>query len=619
MNVVRIIVTSLGTAAVLTAPLAVPAWGSPGSPWSPDPRPVPSSVQTVHVDLAPSTTSIAQLPRRVAESSVTVASGSGVLQSPEIDVDAFSLVGVTWAEDSGVSPDELRIEVRTNDGSGWSDWQTMPSLDGGPDANTEEGRRSVHTATDPLWVGEASAVQTRIRALETADPNAEEPASAELPRALELQLVDPGTSAKDAHIDSAPPAAVSAAGARPVIISRARWGADESKKNCSIGYSSTVRAVTVHHTAGGNSYSTPAQAQAQLRADYAYHTDVLGWCDLGYNFVVDKFGNIYEGRSGGVDKPVAGAHAGGFNTDTVGISALGDYSKVAVPSAMVSAIAKVAAWKLDTHNRNPQGRVTLTSAGGTSKYAAGQNVTLPVIFGHRDTGLTECPGTHLYANLSSIRSQAAYSFRSASFVRSLYADMMGRDADEGGLRLWTSALDDGDHGRRSLVRALATSDEYLLLSVDRAYRDVLQRSPDSGGLQSWFEDLRAGRVRVETLRPSLLQSQEFYLRAGGTDAGWVDLQYRSVLGRSASAPEREHWSAVKRREGALQVVNGISGSAEAGMRRVNEAYGYYLGRGASQPEQEYWLPVVSAFGDENLREELTVSHEYFLRSAARFP
>ena len=180
-------------------------------------------------------------------------------------------------------------------------------------------------------------------------------------------------------------------GPRPAIITRKGWGADESLREPDFVYTNTVKAAFVHHSATGNSY-TCAQAPSVLRGIYRYHVKSSGWRDIGYNFPVDKCGNIYEGRAGGVAKAVLGAHTLGFNTDSTGIAVLGTYSPRPPPAAAVTAIAKLTAWKLGVYGVEPRGKVTLTSGGG-SKYKKGTRVTFNAVSGHRDGFVTECPGS----------------------------------------------------------------------------------------------------------------------------------------------------------------------------------------------------------------------------------
>ncbi|HEX6921570.1 MAG TPA: FG-GAP-like repeat-containing protein, partial [Actinomycetes bacterium] len=185
-----------------------------------------------------------------------------------------------------------------------------------------------------------------------------------------------------------------------------QWGADERLRSSPPAYSSTIKGGFVHHTDGANGYAS-ADVPKIIRGIYAYHTKSNGWSDIGYNFLVDRFGRLWEGRYGGMDRPVIGAHTGGFNDDTFGISAIGNYDTAAAPSAMVTSIARLMAWKLSLHYRNPNGTMTLTSTGGgTSRYSAGTVVTKPAISGHRDMGYTACPGRYLYSYMSTIRSKA---------------------------------------------------------------------------------------------------------------------------------------------------------------------------------------------------------------------
>jgi hypothetical protein len=382
-------------------------------------------------------------------------------------------------------------------------------------------------------------------------------------------------------------------------------------------YAPTIKAAAVHHTAGSNNYSA-ADVPAILRGIYRYHAVTRNWGDIGYNALVDKYGRIWEGRAGGLGRPVVAAHAGGFNTGTFGVSMIGDYSKVRPTQPQIDAVAGFIGWKLSLHRVDPQGRVTLTS-GGTDKYAAGRQVSLPTIFGHGDTKTTECPGTYGYAVLGEIRGKADGRAANASFVRALYEDMMGRGADEGGLRNWTNGLTDAGFSRRRVSDGFANSIEYRRLIVTQAYQQVLGRTPDFGGLLHWMNALANGEVRLDTIRLTLMSSREFYLRGGSTDSGFVDNIYQAALGRGATAAEVTRWAAVRRSSGAPAVISGVWGSAEAAMRRVGEAYDYYLGRTAARAEREYWLPVVAGAGDEQLREEIVVSHEYALRSQSRFP
>lgn len=194
-------------------------------------------------------------------------------------------------------------------------------------------------------------------------------------------------------------------GPRPRIVTRRGWGADERLREGKFVYTKKVKAAFVHHTASGNGYRC-TQAPSLIRGIYRYHVKSMGWRDIGYNFLVDKCGNIYEGRAGGVAKPVLGAHTLGFNSNSMGIAVLGSYGSKKPPAAVTKAVARLAAWKLGLHGANPKGKTYLKSGGG-NLYPKGRKVRLNVISGHRDGFATQCPGWQLYRKLGSTRTTAA--------------------------------------------------------------------------------------------------------------------------------------------------------------------------------------------------------------------
>lgn len=194
---------------------------------------------------------------------------------------------------------------------------------------------------------------------------------------------------------------------RPPIVSRAAWTAGADHDQPPPRYDDEVVAVFIHHTDSPNDYDC-AEAPANIRSVYEGQTSGRNWDDIGYNFVVDRCGTIYEGRAGGADRPVTGAHTQGFNHRTAGIAALGTFTAgVPVPSAMERAIAELAAWKLGLSGTDPRSEVRLVSSNGASRYAAGTTAVLPALAGHSDGYMTSCPGAALQARLPAIRQRAA--------------------------------------------------------------------------------------------------------------------------------------------------------------------------------------------------------------------
>lgn len=369
-------------------------------------------------------------------------------------VRSFSLVGVIWDDPDAELRGRVQVRTRATGAGHWSGWQDIETHNhehaADPDT-AESGSGRVRGSTAPLWVGESDGVEVRVQA--EMDERATTPGESPLPRGMRIELVDPGAeplprggqtdagraaalnaetyAASAANADLAPLGATEIPalswqeterellagmpktaphvepyiGERPRIITRGGWGADESLREGDFVYTKKVKAAFVHHTASGNNYSC-SQAPSVIRSIYRYHVVSSGWRDIGYNFLVDKCGNIYEGRAGGVAKPVMGAHTLGFNNDSMGIAVLGSFGNTKPSTDAVTAIARLAAWKLGLSGADPRGKTYLKSGGG-NLYRKGKNVRLNVISGHRDGFATECPGQLLYGKLGSAREAAA--------------------------------------------------------------------------------------------------------------------------------------------------------------------------------------------------------------------
>ncbi|MGW0827615.1 peptidoglycan recognition protein family protein [Streptomyces sp. NPDC002845] len=194
---------------------------------------------------------------------------------------------------------------------------------------------------------------------------------------------------------------------RPPIVPRSGWLAEDGRSQPPARYDDRVVAVFVHHTDSPNGYDC-ADAPRIIRHLYAGQIGQRQWDDIGYNFLVDRCGTIYEGRAGGVDRPVTGAHTQGFNHRTAGIAALGTFTAgVEVPRAMTDAIAALTAWKLGLSGTDPRRSVRLVSSHDLSRYAAGTAAVLPALAGHNDGYMTSCPGEALAARLPEMREAAA--------------------------------------------------------------------------------------------------------------------------------------------------------------------------------------------------------------------
>lgn len=368
----RLLVRALVATMLAATAAAVPAVGSA----SPSPvAPSETSIRVAGIDRSAASSS-PSLPRGFSRAGSRLAALTG-----KQDAEPFRLVGVTW---SG-SRDDVAVFVRTRTADRWSSWTELEvDSDHAADPSTDEGRRQ-RGGTEPLLVDPSDGVQVRVDDLPGGSTGA--------PADTTVSLVDPGRSDADAQAGASRAGSASGAATTPDVLTRAQWGADESIRRGNPSYGD-VKAGFVHHTVNSNTYR-PEETAGMIRAIYAYHVKSRGWDDIGYNFIVDRFGRVWEGRHGGIDKPVIGAHTAGYNSQSFAMSALGSYEATSVPAAVERAYARVYAWKLGLHHVDPSGFSWLRNNGKT--------LVTRSISGHRDAGSTACPGERLYARLPAIR------------------------------------------------------------------------------------------------------------------------------------------------------------------------------------------------------------------------
>jgi N-acetylmuramoyl-L-alanine amidase/FlgD Ig-like domain len=315
----------------------------------------------------------------------------------------FNLLGLHWRGPG-------RVFFRVRGGRGWGGWHEADAEpEDLPDRGSDEARRlRSWRIGNPWWTGTAEQVQIRTRG-RVHRVRAHFVWSAEAPM-LERSLQGTGT---------------------PRIILRKAWGANERIRRDDPDYAPTLSTAVVHHTAGA-SPATPAQSAAIVRGIQTYHVLGNGWDDIGYNFLVDRFGQVFEGRYGGIERNVIGAHAQGFNTGSVGVALIGSYGGARISAAARDALTQLLAWRLDVAHVHPLSRTSLVS-GGNPKFRKGLPVWMRAISGHRDTGFTSCPGAGLYGQLGAIRQQTA-----VTGLPKLYAPRI--EGSLGGLVSFTAQL-----------------------------------------------------------------------------------------------------------------------------------------------------------------------------------
>ena len=401
----------------------------------------------------------------------------------EMETAPFTVLGVTWDRTAGLSEVEIRYRVRV-DGT-WTAWQGAEAADVAPDATSQDAEGAYRDGTDPIvavgadgvqiWAEAGAGTVSGLKAV-LVDPGAD---PADVGATVPVDGASTGVAAGDGeatfrNLGTATTAAVQAAAvARPSIISRAGWGADESLRTCDPDMSTQMVSAAVHHTASANGYSA-AEVPGILRGFYAYHTRPeaaggRGWCDIGYNFLVDQFGRVFEGRAGGVESTAVGVHTGGFNSRTIGIAAIGNFQTAAPSAQLLESLSQLIAWKFAVHRIQANANVQMVSGGGASKYPAGTVVTFPTIYAHRDAQLTSCPGQSLYDRLGDIRNRVA-ALANATVAASPVTGLETFAATSSGIQVAGWTYDPGSTA--SLQVAVSVDGAVTRLAADKSRPDV---------------------------------------------------------------------------------------------------------------------------------------------------
>lgn len=496
--------------------------------------------------------------------------------------DPSQAVAVTWTG----TPDG-RVEVRGRTGDAWSGWTEIHA------DTTEVPDRTGAAAEGPavavngdlVWFGGAGVTQVQVKVASGPLENLKVEAT---------RYEAPGRGKPVPALLGARPAG--AADTTPAIRPRSEWakaGWAYENDDCESGpklADGGVKFAVVHHTVNSNTYGE-SEVPGMLAAIYRFHTESRGWCDIAYNFVIDRFGRIWEARTGSIAGAVIGGHAQGFNTNSVGVSFLGQHNSgdtptaVAPTAAQLEAAGSVIGWKLGTNGSPATG--TVTAPNGT---------TIERIVGHRDVGSTSCPGGLLWDKLATIRTKAASvaskttpttppttiapttttsgpsgpskplgPFASAAeLVDQSYQDVLRRKPNANEHNLATAAVSNGLKAEDFLANLVTgTEADSMVRQPARLYRAYFLRNPDHDGLEFWVSRRRAG-WSLDRISNEFAASAEFTKRYGSLTSGqFVDLVYRNVMGRAPDQAGRVFW------EGRLaagtsrgKVMTGFSESPE---------------------------------------------------------
>lgn len=532
--------------------------------------------------------------------------------SPALELpEPIQTIGLTWP--MGEETPSLQVRARDLDGT-WGEWFELEQDNVVPDAGTAEAELA-RAGTSSIWVGDSDAVQVATvgradQAVAASDVRlalvgSAEPVSANASPASAVFTAPPASV-----VMTAVPTSVVATGVPFNVIPRSAWGA--RTPTCTMDSVSKLDGAVVHHTAGGNSYTTQTQAMQQIRNDQWYHMNTRGWCDLGYNFVIDKWGTIYEGRAGSLDSNVIGVHASNYNTGTVGVSFLGNYDVVDLPSAAVNAAGRVIGYKLGISGVSPTATVTYRNTGAR----------LPAVIAHRDVAATACPGRYAYPKLDAIRAAGVQWWESQTPVfraltTALYRDLLGRSPEPAGLSFWTARMMAGS-SQADLVRDITNSQEYATIRVREAYRDVLGRNGEAAGVGDWVNRVMTGAIAVDDVQFAFYKEREFYLVAGGTPERFAQHLYRVMLDRNASAQEVSMRAGQVSTLGVPRIVSDVWWSVEAAQARSSRYYPLFLGRTVDPTGRVFWGNVLLRDGEGAVRIGIAGSDEYRARAVQRY-
>ncbi|XVV09149.1 N-acetylmuramoyl-L-alanine amidase [Actinoplanes sp. CA-131856] len=357
-------------------------------------------------------------PVRTAVTKVELAaSSSGQVDLPQRATKKFSMVTVSWADPKAAPKGTVEVRTRSSATGAWSGWESLEVAEAAADRPSEAAR--VRGRTEPLWAGPSDGVAARIAGATATG----------LPAGLRLNLIDPDAPpaagagggmlaepSTPASAAAATPEAtanpVVAKAAMPAMVTRAQWGADETTVKAPAEVATEgVKMVWVHHSGFGNNETcanSPKIIRSIMAADIAE-----GFDDIGYNFIVDKCGTLYEGRKGSATKAVIGAHTVGFNTASAGVALLGDYTSIRPYDNALNKIAQLAAARLTAYGFDPATTADMVEGVDGRIWPKGTTATFPRISGHKDGEqtkdgyLTVCPGAMMYPLLGYIRGKAA--------------------------------------------------------------------------------------------------------------------------------------------------------------------------------------------------------------------
>ena len=490
------------------------------------------------------------------------------------------------------------LALRTRTAAGWDEWFEVGSDEfEAPDGLPGQEGHDRTAGAGPIWLGNG-VEEIELAVLDGHLPEVE---------LTKLHLEDPAATGAEGPVGVRGVQLATATSTTAGIEPRSSWATSDMGWACSTGpsTSSDLRAVVVHHTAGKNTYDAD-QVPGIIRAIWYYHVQEKGWCDIAYNFLVDRYGGMWEGRQGGIEKAIIGGHTYGYNTSTSGVSQIGDFQAGSAPYAMTQATKSLVGWKLARHGIEPSGTTTLVNRSGSTINGVpdGGSITVPRIVGHRDLGTTSCPGSSTYTQLPAMRTDA----KSGAHLYAVHRTFLRRRPTpaEYSYWMWRARVE----GLPDTTLEMAHSEAYAGLIITDLFQRVLDREPDAEGMAYWLEVLASGSS-VETVGVYFYGSDEYY-SSYSTPEDYVASLYRDLLHREPEPDGLVYW-AGKIRAGMhpAGVAQGFYASIESRRDRVTRLYRSILGRDPDAAGREYWAERLAYTDDIVLAVDLAMTTEYY--------
>lgn len=492
--------------------------------------------------------------------------------------------------------------VRSRNEGVWSGWIEVDA----DDEDRPDGRPGTEGALDtgrgigPIWLGHGA---DRLEIVRHRGRRA----------AIDVELLEVVDTPSVAELDPSERRheVRAAATSDPFIRSRSTWATSAMGWPASCGSGPTdngsIRALVVHHTAGTNSYSA-TDVPGVLRGIWYYHAQSRGWCDIAYNFLVDRFGRIWEGRQGGITKAIVGGHTFGFNTDTSGIAQLGNFDTGAPPSAMTAATQRLIGWKAGVHDVDPTERTVLTNRASTTAKngtPSGGTIEVPTVIGHRNLGSTSCPGANTYDRLSGMRTNAF----TGAHVYAMYEALVRSGPSPDAYEHWEYVA--RTQGAVAAADQIAHSDAYAGVAINDLYRLILDRDADPQGRANWLRYVAAGN-RLDKVATRFFASDEYFGKQLESNALYVESLYEKILGRRGDPNGLLNWTLALERgtKTRQQVAAGFYGSAESRQQRVARLYREILHRGVDPTGLKTWSAKLQTHDDLVLATFLVSSAEF---------